>query len=873
MSEDLENLELFIQEVEESLELLESGLLELEQKGPVAELIDSVFRAAHTIKGGARLMGFPNIEKLSHHMEESLDKVRAGELDLSSAMISLLLKSADAIRTGTSHLMEHQQESDEAFDALLDDLAACSRGELMDAPAEVKAEEPEPKVEPETEAEEEEFSETEEDWGGEGDWEDEQIEVPKQVIQQSKAETITNEVQANAQKSRVKIDVDSLDKIMNLVGELVLCRNQLKQLTQDDLNPSVHTTVGTISAITSELQERVMDTRMLQVGTLFSRYHRVVRDLSQKLNKKVQLVVESQEAELDRNMLEALKDPLSHLVNNAMDHALESPDERKNSNKSPEGKIILNSYHEGGQVVIEVRDDGRGFDIEKIKKRLLEKKLESEEVLSKMKEEDLLQRVFQPGFSTLDEATMVSGRGVGLDVVKSNITSIGGQVTIHSIAGQGSVFKLHIPLTLAVIPAITVETDEQIFAIPQSNLQELICLNKSDFSKIEKMDEVETYRLRGHLLPLIRLRELIGSDEIDRDQCFILVLICGDQRFGLIVDEIRDMEEIVVKPLSVHLKNIDLFLGSTLLGNGDIALILDVVGVGAKKNVNPTDSAVTNNTSTFRTKTASSALLFTIGGSETFAIQMSQVRRLEEIKKSDIEYTGHRQVIQYRGDIMPLLELHEFIDVDHQEVEGDDQSLIVVGYKEKEVALKVNQIVDSIIFEGELNTTVVDDPCILGTMMIQNQPFLLIDAIQVFDQAFRSPLQDHQEPRRGERVLYVDDSSFFLKVVHKYLDEAGYDIVTEISSKKALNMVKKESFDLMLVDLEMPEVDGFEFIQKVKEIPELVNVPIVVLSSITSEHDKQYVRDLGAQDYLVKIDKEELLSTIEKQLAKEVVLA
>lgn len=872
MEEDLENLELFIQEVEESLELLESGLLELEQKGPIAEIIDSVFRAAHTIKGGARLMGYPNIEKLSHSMEESLDKVRAGELDLNSVMISLLLKSSDAIRTGTSHLMEHHQESDEAFDALLEQLAACSRGELanQDESKTQAQDENEPQVDVVVE------EETGEDWGGEGDWEDEQVEVPQQAIekaiQQNKAETMTHEVQANAQKSRVKIDVDSLDKIMNLVGELVLCRNQLIQLTQGDPNPSVHTTVGTISSITSELQERVMDTRMLQVGTLFSRYHRIVRDLSQKLNKKVQLVIESQEAELDRNMLEALKDPLSHLVNNAMDHALESPEERKNSNKSPEGKIVLNSYHEGGQVVIEVRDDGRGFDIEKIKKRLLEKNLDSEDMLSKMKEEDILQRVFQPGFSTLDEATMVSGRGVGLDVVKSNITSIGGQVTIHSRAGQGSIFKLHIPLTLAVIPAITVETNEQIFAIPQSNLQELICLNRSDFNKIEKVDEVETYRLRGHLLPLIHLRELIGCEKSERNQCFILVLICGDQRFGLIVDEIRDMEEIVVKPLSVHLKSIDLFLGSTLLGNGDIALILDVVGVGAKKNVNPTDSTVSGNTTTYRTKTASSALLFTIGGAETFAIQMSQVRRLEEINKSDIEYTGHRQVVQYRGDIMPLVELHEFMDVDYQETESEVQSLIVVGYKGKEVALKVNQIVDSIVFEGELNTTVVEDPCVLGTMMIQDQPFLLIDAIQIFDQAFKSHLQA-EEPRRGERILYVDDSSFFLKVVHKYLDEAGYDIVTEISSSKALNLVRKQPFDLLLVDLEMPEVDGFEFIQKVKENPDLAHIPIVVLSSITSDQDKQHACVLGAQDYLVKIDKEELLSTVEKQLAKEVVLA
>lgn len=612
MDEDLENLELFIQEVEESLELLESGLLELEQKGRQAEIIDSVFRAAHTIKGGARLMGFPNIEKLSHYMEESLDKVRAGDLGLNSAMISLLLKGADAIRTGTSHLMEHQEESQDVFESLLEELAACARGELSDVqPVEEKQEEPSEELDDFEEQIQVENSE--EEWDSEGDWEDEQIAVPQQIIDQSKAEAVSNDTQSSSQKSRVKIDVESLDKIMNLIGELVLCRNQLIQLTQNDKNPSVHTTVSAISAITSELQERVMDTRMLQVGTLFSRYHRVVRDLSQKLNKKVQLVIENQDAELDRNMLEALKDPLSHLVNNAMDHALEPPEERKNNNKSLDGKIILNSYHEGGQVVIEVRDDGRGFDIDKIKKRLVEKSLESEEVLSKMKDEDVLQRVFQPGFSTLEEATMVSGRGVGLDVVKSNITSIGGQVTIQSNPGEGSIFKLHIPLTLAVIPAITVETDDQIFAIPQSNLQELICLDRTDFDKIENVDNVETYRLRGHLLPLIRLRELIGSEEdLERQQCFILVLICGDQRFGLVVDEIRDMEEIVVKPLSIHLKSIDLFLGATLLGNGDIALILDVVGVGAKKNVNPTDATLSNTITTFRTKTASSALLFTV---------------------------------------------------------------------------------------------------------------------------------------------------------------------------------------------------------------------------------------------------------------------
>jgi len=856
MSQNLENLELFITECDESLEQLESGLLELEQKGPVAEIIDNIFRAAHTIKGSARLMGFGSLEKLSHSMEEILEKVRSNETTLNSNIISLLLKGTDALRSGTYHLAEHQEENACAFEHLLEDLKLCSEGTLTAMGAATKAINVP--------------NEDEQDWDSADDWKDFPVAVSSitNIAPKTQSLELTHSMPA---KPSVKIDVDSLDKIMNLVEELVLCRNQLIQLSQSQNNPSLQTTVGAISTITSELQERVMNTRMLQVGTLFNRYHRMVRDLSQNLGKKVNLVIENQDAELDRNMLEQLKDPLSHLINNAMDHGIESPSERKLKGKPQEGKIVLNSYHESGQVVIEVRDDGHGFNVEKIKQRIVEKGLMPEIELLKLSEDEVLQNIFWPGFSTLDTATLISGRGVGLDVVKSNISSIGGQVTVQSKGDHGSVFKLHIPLTLAVIPAITVEVNRHIFAIPQSHLQELICLEKDEFEKIESIEHVETYRLRGKLLPIIRLGDLIGVESTNSEQYFVLVLICGDQRFGLLVDQIRDIEEIVVKPLSPHFKNTQLFMGVTLLGNGDIALILDIISVGAQKNIKPNDSSSVLEATAFRTKTASTALLFHVGATEIFAIQLSQVRRLEEIRKSQIEYSGPREVIQSRGEIMPLIKLHEVMEIDHNETDGDVQNLVVVGYHNKEVAIKVNEIIDSIDFEGELNTAIIDEPCVLGTMMVNDQPYLLLDTIKMIDLAFK-PVLKEPHPSVDFKILYVDDSSFFLKVVKKYLEEAGYDAATEISSVKALELVQSGEFDLLLVDLEMPEINGFQFIQKVKENPNLAHISIVVLSSIASKRDKDLALEMGADGYLVKIDKEELLEKVQSFVDKEVLV-
>lgn len=824
MDEELEDLQLFKLEVCESLDELETGLLSLEKNGILDETIDSVFRAAHTIKGGARLMGFETIENLSHKMENALDKIRSREMRLSSELVSILLKITDFIKSAAEQTHTTALNDSQDFEQLIDQLEHYNEQEISS-----------------------------------------NSDIDKEIDNEKKI--TTNHYLKNDNLHNIKIEVDSLDKIMRLVGELVLCRNQMVQVSQEKKSIELQNTVSKFSSVTSELQQRVMNTRMQPVATLFSRYDRIVEDLSYKLNKKASLYIGTEKAELDRKMLEALKDPISHLINNAMDHGLELPEERKRKNKDIEGKIHLNSYHEGGQVIIEVKDDGAGFDVEKIKTKLIKKKLIPQDMLALMNEEDVLQKVFVPGFSTLDEATLVSGRGVGLDVVKSNIATIGGQVTVQSKKDQGTTFKIHIPLTLSVMPAITVTVNQRTYVIPQNNLQEIIRLDRNELKNIEAHNGIETYRLRRNLLPLVRFSKLIDSPcTTDLSTSYIMVILCGEQPLGLIVEDINDVEEIVVKPLSTHLKELDIFMGSTLLGNGEIALILDIFGIGNHINITTKDKAINTKRNVHRARTANSALLFNLGCSDTFAVQMSQVRRLEEIRTSSIEKTQGREVIQYRGGILPLINLHESIDVDFDDSASELQNLIIIEFKGREVALKVKHIIDSIDFEGDLNTHMIDDPCILGTMDHCGNPYLLVDSYRVFEKAFKSHDESYTSEMKS-KVLYVDDSSFFLKVVARYLNEEGYECETEIQSPKAINSLKKERYDLLIVDLEMPEMDGFQLIEKVKEDISLQELPIIVLSSVISEKDRNLAIELGANECLVKLSREDLVQKVNAYLS------
>ena len=548
------------------------------------------------------------------------------------------------------------------------------------------------------------------------------------------------------------MDVGLLDKLMNLVGELVLARNQVLQHTSQNQDPTLTATSQRLNLITTELQEGVMKTRMQPIGNVWSKFPRIVRDLGVACGRSVSVEMEGKGTELDKTIIEAIKDPLTHIVRNAVDHGIEPPEERVKVGKDKEGRLKLRAYHEGGQVNIEISDDGKGIHPEKVLQKAINKSLITQEQAARMSEREILGLIFYPGFSTAEKVTNVSGRGVGMDVVRSNIEKIGGTVDIQSTPGAGTTLKIKIPLTLAIIPALVVTCQGERFALPQVNLLELVRL-EGEHAKggIEKVHGVPVYRLRGRLLPLVYLSEALCQKRSPKNQepsdiVNIVVLQADERNFGLVVDQINDTEEIVVKPLGKQLKSISAFAGATIMGDGAVALILDVLGLAQRARV-VSESRSRAATEGFQRAASQGGnqqtmLLFTVGPNRRVAIPLSMVSRLEEFPESSIEYAGEMKVVQYRGSILPLVQLSEVLGQTSTRTSDEELQVIVYSNGNSSVGLVVDRILD--IIEESFQIQKCDpQPGILGSAVIQDRVTDLLDVqaaiksttANMFDQA------------------------------------------------------------------------------------------------------------------------------------------
>jgi two-component system chemotaxis sensor kinase CheA len=504
--------------------------------------------------------------------------------------------------------------------------------------------------------------------------------------------------------SSIRVDVGLLDKVMNLVGELVLARNQILQFTSGQADTAFVNASQRLNLVTTELQEGVMKTRMQPVGKIWNKFPRVVRDLAAGCGKEVVLDMEGASTELDKTVLEAIKDPLTHIIRNAVDHGIESPEARAAAGKSPTGHIRLRAFHEGGKVNLEILDDGAGIPLERVKQKAIEQGLVTSSRAAQMAEREILNLIFLPGLSTAGKVSDISGRGVGMDVVKTNIEKIGGTVDIQSVPGQGTTFRIKIPLTLAIIPALIVSSGGDRFAIPQANLLELVRLEGNGSAAIEMVSGAPVYRLRGSLLPLVYLnRELKKYSAVSEQATNIVVLQADDRSFGLVVDEINDTEEIVVKPLGKRLKGSSNFAGGTIMGDGQVALILDVLGLAQKANLLAEAGAETAAGNT-RSETEVQDnrelwLVFRVNRSGQLALPISLISRLEELAPSTVEVSGDHQVVQYRGQIMPLIPVAKTLGM---EPESRGQSLPVIVYSQdgRSVGLVVSEILE--IVEEEI---------------------------------------------------------------------------------------------------------------------------------------------------------------------------
>jgi two-component system, chemotaxis family, sensor kinase CheA len=633
----------FIAESQEGLDRMEQCLTELEIRPGDTSLLGEIFRAVHTIKGTTGFLRFDRLEKLAHAGEHLLGALRDGRLAVTTELISGLLRLMDGLRAILALIEETGGEGTRSGDEdgeLIAELALLN-GEMP--PVEVEAELLEAVVR-----------------------DDETAAVA--VAEASKALGVTataisaagggnGERSSAGNDKTLRIDVDVLNRMMNLVGELVLTRNQMLQSDRSAANfPEL---ARRLDSVTADLRETVMQARMQPVGNLFGKFPRMVRDLARTCGRDVRIEFSGQETGLDKSLLEAIKDPLTHAVRNSVDHGIESPADRVLAGKPAEGCVRLKAFHQSGSVVIEVSDDGAGIPMERVLKKAIERNLVTEEQAAGMSEREALQLIFLPGFSTAAAVTTVSGRGVGMDVVRANVEKVGGSVEVESRRGEGTTLRLRVPLTLAIVPSLVVRSGGQSFALPQSALVELVDIPTREFGKtVQRVGSAEVYRLRERLLPMVWLDRLLGMEAPETSQGHYLAVLEADGcRYGLVVDDLMSPEEIVVKPLSPVLREIGLFSGATVLGNGTLALILDIGATAARAGVKPTEEdsvEIGQATVAVQDVRGESFLIFEDRARERTALPLDMVERIESVALERIEYAGGRALLQYRGELLPL---------------------------------------------------------------------------------------------------------------------------------------------------------------------------------------------------------------------------
>jgi two-component system chemotaxis sensor kinase CheA len=675
----------------------------------------------------------------------------------------------------------------------------------------------------------------------------------------------------------IRVNVDLLEDLMNMVSELVLTRNQLLQITRNIENAELAVPLQRLSQCTTELQENVMKTRMQPIGNAWAKLPRIVRDLTVELDKKIELEMLGADTELDRQVLELIKDPLTHMVRNSADHGIETPAERIATGKPDAGTIVLNAYHEGGHIIIEIKDDGRGISASKLAPKIVEKGLATETEIADMTDAQIQKFIFHPGFSTAEKITSVSGRGVGMDVVRSNIEKIGGTIDMVSIEGKGSTFSIKIPLTLAIVAGLIVKAQEERYAIPQISVLELVRASNNSEHKIEYIKDSPVLRLRNRLLPLVYLNQILGfmtREEIDAREDpddFIVVAQVGPFTFGIVVDQVFDTEEIVVKPVAPILKDLEVYSGNTILGDGSVIMILDPNGIAALANSGVSDHEEEQEEQELARKALSedteSMLVFTAGDENPRAVPLALVARLEEIDVSEVEVSDGRNMVQYRGSLMPLI----MADPGMSLVEDGRQPVLVFTDREYTMGLAVDVIKD--IVEEEVNIKLASDQSgVVGSAVIDGKATQVIDVTYYLSHAFPDWLQsgdvkDSAAPTAGASILLVDDSDFFRNMVRPVLTVAGYEVVTVSSAAAALALMEDgHDFDLIISDIEMPDMNGFEFAQELKAGDRWNETPLVALSSLATERDINRGHEAGFDDYVAKFDRETLLRSLSQQL-------
>lgn len=971
-------LDTFVWESREHLDLLEPALLRLQREPGNAELINSIFRAAHSIKGGAGFFGLSRIRELSHGLEHVMTRVREGEATVTPELLDLLLAGLDKLRImiddpaasekvdissemeRVRHAFDRNEEpatapvlpaspeeasafgvnltpfhvtEEQAADVVKKSLFVYkvrfyrtpegapanylakmqSVGVVLDAVTHVPEAPDAGNMEPECEAL---FASVLQE-----DMIDIALDIPREQYEAVSVEALQAYVRSTSEcpdtppkndagektaalvpvmrpsagggasppvtkaEDTVRLPVSLLDDLMNLAGELVLGRNQLLMLS-DQLSDRVNgftPALRNIDRVATGLRDKVMSTRLQPLGTLFSRFARVIRDLASELNKQIELRVDGGEVELDKSLIEVLSDPLTHLLRNCADHGIETPEAREACGKPPTGRITLSASHQGGRVFIRVSDDGRGMDGERVRRKIVEHGLARAEEVEGMSLRQVLKYVFVPGFSTAEQVTDVSGRGVGMDVVKNNVERMGGSVDLESRQGQGTCVTLCLPLTVAVAPAMIVGVRDRLFAIPQVQLEELVRLRGE--VTLELIRGAPVIRLRGHLLPVVNVAKLLHIDEafggevscaapdVPRSQ-YVAVIKSNQDRFGLLVDQVMDEEEIVVKPLSAYVKQCPCYSGATVLGDGRIVLILDTAGIVNYAGLQfPDDNSELQSRQEEelrrRQTETQHLLLFRNAPNDLFAVNQELISRIEKIRAADIRTSAHMEFVTYKKDALRVVRLHHYLPVDAPPQEPEYYFMLVPKLVKKPMGILCASVEDVVDVNVVLDRDRIKGPGIMGSALLRSELALFLDIYSLFETVDPELYAHSTHPQilPGKRILLAEDTLFFRTLVSQYLESLECVVDVAQDGIEALDLLNRRSYDMLVTDLEMPGMDGFELTERVRASARLREMPVVALSSISKTRYLNRALAAGVDAYESKIDKEQLRVTIERVLS------
>jgi two-component system chemotaxis sensor kinase CheA len=856
-ADDQETIREFLVESHENLSRLDQDLVQLEKHPDDANLLGSIFRNIHTIKGTCGFLSFSVLEGITHQAETLLSQLRDGSRKPTPALVSLVLETVDATRKVLAAIETSGKEGPERFEDLTERLRAAAQSSAG-FPEQHFSELPEDPRAGREERRGERDRADEQPWSG-----------PDRRRTRGRREEDSAPGSA-AVDSNIRVDVGLLDKLMDLVGELVLTRNQILQFNAEREDLALNATSQRLNLITTELQEGVMKTRMQPIGVVWNKLPRMVRDMATSLGKQINMEMDGAETELDRTIIEAIKDPLMHVIRNSCDHGIEAPEVRIQAGKPPQGLLALRAYHEGSQVNIEIADDGAGIDVATLKRKAIEKGLLRPEQADKLSEREALSLIFHAGLSTAKTVTNFSGRGVGMDVVKSHIEKIGGVVDVFSRLGEGTTVKLRIPLTLAIIPGLVITSGGERFVIPQVSLLELIRLEADQSGKhIEYVHGTPVYRRRGSLLPIAYLNQVLGLKSAGHDEAVSMVVLqAEDRQFGLVVDGINDTQEIVVKPLGKQLKGLTLYAGATIMGDGRVALILDVLGIGQRSGVLaefPEQTRPSGQQKAQPEIAQQRLLLFRAGSFARLAVPLSLVARLEEFPQSAVEHAGGGEVVQYRNRILPLVYLRKVLEPHTPDPGQPPDPLQVVVFHDGDGS--VGMVVDEILDVTEEAVTARQESerdGLLGSAVVGKKVTDFLDLHQVIRASGGDWFQGAHGHAGGQRILVADGSSFSRGMVRSGLEMAGYEVLEAADLAEVVSKLEQQTVNVVLAELDLPPSGSSALLAALRRRPEWEKIPVLALADSADPVQAAAARAAGFEDCLAKFDRVLVLESVAK---------